>query len=144
MTFTGFKIFALWSKLCTAMNARFQVRTEVLPKIQFFLDVTLLILVNSYCCFDGLLWSRPQESIHPRSTHDTFADSHSVYADCTIRRTNPLTCVNNLFAAAATLSSPISFRQTTIRTYLCTYVTILCTNTSVNVAAAVAANEAST
>ena len=55
MTFTGFTIYDVHSKLCTAMNAKIEVLTEVLPKIQVFWDVTASRLVNSYCCFDGSL-----------------------------------------------------------------------------------------
>ena len=55
MTFTRFANYAVHSKLRTAINARFEVLTEVLPKIQVFWDVKLPVLVNSYCCFDGSL-----------------------------------------------------------------------------------------
>jgi hypothetical protein len=40
MTFMGFTIYAVHSKLYTTTNARFEVLTEVLPKIQVFWDVT--------------------------------------------------------------------------------------------------------
>jgi hypothetical protein len=126
------------------MYSKKNARSEVLmlPKIQVFLDVTLSRLVNNYCCFDGTLCFHLQcqaiqeercDCRQPLCIHRLHSTQHKLSN----------LWVNNLFAAVATLSPPISFRQTTTRIYLCTGVTILCTNSLEHVAAAVAANEAS-
>jgi len=134
MAFTGFTIYAVPSKLCTALNARYEVFTQVLSKIQVFWDVTASRLVNSYSCFDGSLCFHLQcqaiqeercDCRQPLCIHWLHSTQHKLSK----------VWVNNLFAAVATLSPPISFRQTTTRTYLCTY-------SSEHVAAAVASNGA--
>jgi len=49
MTITGFTIYSVHTKLCTATNARFEVL--MLPKIQVFWDVKLSRLVNKLLLF---------------------------------------------------------------------------------------------
>lgn len=142
MTFTGFTIYAVHSKLCTEINARAKVLKEVLPKIQVFWDVTLPRLVNSYCCFDGSLCFHLQ----CQAIHDKRCECRQPFRIHWLHSTQHKLSnvwVNNLFAAVATPSPPISFRQTTIHIYLCTGATILCTNSSEHVAANVAHIETS-